>query len=242
MSKSSSASAIILAAGSSSRMQGHVADKMLAPLKELPVICHSVRAFIASECVQELTIVYRDSLQREALMNATSQMDLDKESIRWVQGGDRRQDSVHKALLDQSGQHPYVFIHDGARPLLTLESIEKLHSTVVRDQAATLVHPVTDTIKRVKNSENLQVVQLEDMDRSRLWAMETPQVFALELILKAYAHIEKKDLEVTDDTAAISAIGAGTTLVLNETTNIKITHPNDLDRAEWEILRSQKMI
>ena len=225
--------AIILAAGSGSRMQGHVDDKILALLGEFPVICHSIRTFISSGCIQQLTIVYRDETQKVALEKALKSIDLNGLPITWVQGGKQRQDSVYKALCSQPKHCSHVFIHDGARPLVSSDSIRSLHKAVLRDRAATLAHPVTDTIKRIPKATELTKLPLEDLDRSRLWAIETPQAFELALILKAYAHINETGLRITDETAAINAIGVGATLVPNDTVNIKITHPEDLDYAAW---------
>lgn len=214
-------------------MQGHVADKMLVPLNGLSVICHSIRAFVSSGCVQQFTIVYRDQVQKAALEDALKSIDLNGLPLDWVQGGERRQDSVFKALLNQPEKCSHVFIHDGARPLVSIDSIRTLYKAVLRDRAATLAHPVMDTIKRISTREQLRKAEFEDLDRSRLWAMETPQAFALELILEAYEQVNRKGLEITDDTAAIGAIGIGTTLVPNDTTNIKITRPADLHYAAW---------
>ncbi len=225
--------AIILAAGSGSRMQDSVSDKTLALLAGIPVICHSIRAFVSSKCVKHFTIVYRDSAQKIALEAALASIDLDEIPCDWVQGGNRRQDSVYAALRQLPKNCSHVFIHDGARPLVSSHSIATLHSTVLRDQSATLAHPVTDTIKRIPTAADIIQSQFEDLDRSRLWAIETPQAFKLELILRAYKHVNDARLHITDETAAISAIGMGTTLVPNTDPNIKITHPKDLDYAAW---------
>lgn len=232
--------AILLAAGSGSRMQGIVEDKTLALLGDLPVICHSIGAFIVSQCVQRLTIVYRDQEQRNAIERALKSIDMKGLSCDWVRGGARRQDSVYAALRNQPENCTHVFIHDCARPLVSSNSIRTLHSTVLRDRAAALAHPVNDTIKRIPQGAEMTQTSLEDLDRSRLWAIETPQAFELELILKAYEHVHQAGLQITDDTAAASAIGIGTTLVSNGTANIKITHPEDLEYAAWKLASSKK--
>jgi 2-C-methyl-D-erythritol 4-phosphate cytidylyltransferase len=104
---------------------------------------------------------------------------------------------------------------------------------VLRDHAAVLAHPVTDTIKRIPTAEQLTQTELEDLDRSRLWAMETPQAFALPDILKAYQHVHDFGLRITDDTAAAATIGLNTTIVPNHAPNLKITTPEDLSYAAW---------
>ena len=227
--------AIILAAGSSSRMRGTVDDKLLAPLAGLPVICHSIRAFLNSGCIQQFTIVYRDTVQQSKLQNALTLIDLQTIPINWVPGGNERQDSVYNALKSQPDTCTHVLIHDGARPLVSAESIKALYAAAIHDRAATLAHPVTDTVKRIPSDGKLKCTQLEDLDRSRIWAMETPQGFSLDLILKAYRHMQESGRIITDDTAALAAIEVGITLVPNNSQNTKITSPEDLEYIEWRL-------
>ncbi|MFQ3224424.1 MAG: 2-C-methyl-D-erythritol 4-phosphate cytidylyltransferase [Lentimonas sp.] len=214
-------------------MQGSVADKTLALLNGLPVLCHSVRAFLQSGCIDRLTIVHRDDAQKAELTTALSQIDRQGTPIDWALGGSERQDSVYNALRIQPESCTHVLIHDSARPLVSIESIQALHTAVIRDRAAVLAHPVADTIKRIPDADQLQQTELEDLDRSRLWAMETPQAFALPDILRAYQHVRDSDLRITDDTAAAATIGLHTTIVPNHTPNLKITTPHDLSYAAW---------
>jgi 2-C-methyl-D-erythritol 4-phosphate cytidylyltransferase len=214
-------------------MQGSVADKTLALLNGLPVLCHSVRAFIASGCCDRFTIVYRDEAQKNALAAALCAIDLQGTPIDWALGGNERQQSVYNALRMQPSTCTHVFIHDSARPLISPNSIRALHAAMQNDQAAVLAHPVADTIKRVADPNQLRNAKLEDLDRSRLWAMETPQAFALPLILKAYTQVHDSGLQVTDDTAAAATIGLHSTIVPNESANLKITTPQDLHYATW---------
>ena len=214
-------------------MQGTVTDKTLAPLNGLPVLCHSIRAFLASGCIDRFTIVYRDAAQKAGLEDALRQIDLQGTPLDWALGGDERQDSVYNALRIQPEFCTHVFIHDSARPLISTDSIQALHTAVLRDHAAVLAHPVTDTIKRIPTAEQLTQTELEDLDRSRLWAMETPQAFALPDILKAYQHVHDFGLRITDDTAAAATIGLNTTIVPNHAPNLKITTPEDLSYAAW---------
>ncbi|KRP37572.1 MAG: hypothetical protein ABS34_02070 [Opitutaceae bacterium BACL24 MAG-120322-bin51] len=214
-------------------MQGIIADKALAPLNGLPILCHSIRAFLASGCIDRFTIVYRNDAQKAELAVALRQIDLQGMPIDWVLGGDQRQGSVYNALRIQAKTCTHVFIHDSARPLVSANSIQALHTAVLRDRAAVLAHPVADTIKRIPTAGQLTQTELEDLDRSRLWAMETPQAFALPDILKAYQHVHDSGLRVTDDTAAAATIGLHSTLVPNHAANLKITTPSDLSYAAW---------
>lgn len=214
-------------------MQDSVQDKVLEPLNGLPVLCHSVLAFLASNCIDRITIVYRDELQKAKLLAALSDIDLQNTPINWTLGGAERQDSVYNALHIQPTPCTHVLIHDSARPLISIKSIRALHRAAIRDRAAALAHPVVDTIKRIADAKQLNQTELEDLERSRLWAMETPQAFALPEILKAYKHVRSNKLNITDDTAAVACIGLKTTLVANDTPNIKITTPEDLSYAAW---------
>ncbi len=214
-------------------MQGTVADKTRVPLNGLPVLCHSIRAFLASGCIDRFTIVTRDDAQKTELKAALRQIDLQGTPLDWVLGGSERQDSVYNALRSQPETCTHVFIHDSARPLVSTDSIQALHAAVRRDRAAVLAHPVADTIKRIPTAAQLTQTALEDLDRSRLWAMETPQAFALPDILKAYQHVHDSGLRITDDTAAAATIGLHTTIVPNHTPNLKITTPQDLSYAAW---------
>ena len=214
-------------------MQDTVQDKVLEPLNGLPVLCHSVLAFLASNCIDRITIVYRDELQKAKLLAALSDIDLQNTPIDWTLGGAERQDSVYNALQIQPPSCTHVLIHDSARPLVSIKSIRALHRAAIRDRAAVLAHPVVDTIKRIADAKQLNQTELEDLERSRLWAMETPQAFALPEILKAYKHLRINNLHITDDTAAAASIGLKTTLVPNDTPNIKMTTPEDLSYAAW---------
>ena len=219
-------------------MQGAVADKTLASLNGLPMLCHSVRAFLNSGCVEHFTVVYRDDAQKAELQAALDQIDLQGKSLDWTLGGDERQDSVYNALRNQPAECTHVFIHDSARPLVSTDSIQALHHAVIRDHAAVLAHPVADTIKRIPDATQLAQTELEDLERNRLWAMETPQAFALPEILRAYQHVRDSGLRITDDTAAAATIGLNTTIVPNHTPNLKITTPHDLSYAAWLLQQS----
>lgn len=224
----SRSTAILLAAGNGQRMQGCVEDKILTPVCGTPVFLYSIRAFLRSGCIDRFTVVYRDEAQKEQLQSMIDPCESRSIPFDWVLGGTQRQDSVENALASQSSDCRYVFIHDCARPLVSAQSIQSLEQAVRRDGAASLAHPVTDTIKRIPESSQLQAIRLEDLDRSRLWAMETPQAFDFARIRAAYRHVRENGLHITDDAAAAAAIGLKTTLVPNDRPNPKLTTPADL--------------
>jgi 2-C-methyl-D-erythritol 4-phosphate cytidylyltransferase len=218
--------AILLAAGSSSRMQGAVDDKVLARLAGRPAFAHSAIAFMASGVADFSVVIYRDQRQMtELAAYAPTPSAL-------VRGGRERQDSVMNALAVLPADIAYVFIHDCARPLIRPEQLVALHKIVRREDAVVLAHRVTDTIKEHRDDARLRTI-----DRSRLWATETPQVFSRDLIVRAYEHVARKNLHVTDDAAAVELLHHPIALLENPHPNPKLTRPTDL--AWIEFLLSQ---
>ena len=224
--------AILLAAGSAQRMEGRVEDKILAPINGQPALVYSLKAFDRSCVINSYLIVYRDEVQKKAIEAIIAAHGFGHLEIQVVLGGAERQLSVMKALNAIEENCDYVFIHDCARPCITTEAIKDVYAAVQEDQAASLAHPVVDTIKRTEAADDLRKLSLEDLDRSRVWAMETPQAFALKNILKAYQNVIKKKLTITDDTAALATIDLKTTLVPNKRPNPKLTTPIDLSYIE----------
>jgi 2-C-methyl-D-erythritol 4-phosphate cytidylyltransferase len=213
---------ILLAAGAGKRMAGAVRDKVLAPLAGQPVFAHSAAAFAASGVADFYAVVYRDRSQMTALSAFAPTPSI------LVKGGRERQDSVAAALAALPEDIDYVFIHDCARPLIRPEQLVALHKIVRREQAVVLAHRVTDTIKEHSGSGRLRT-----LDRSRLWAMETPQVFSKALIERAYAFVAKKRLRITDDAAAVERLGHPVALLENVHPNPKLTLPMDLALVEF---------
>ena len=213
-------------------MQGQVEDKILAPINGQPALVYSLKAFDRSCVINSYLIVYRDEIQKKAIEAIIAAHGFGHLEIQVVLGGAERQLSVMKALNAIDENCDYVFIHDCARPCITTEAIKDVYSAVQEDQAASLAHPVVDTIKRTEAADELRKLSLEDLDRSRVWAMETPQAFAFKNILKAYQNVIKKKLTITDDTAALATIDLKTTLVPNKRPNPKLTTPSDLSYIE----------
>jgi len=218
--------AILLAAGSSTRMAGVVADKILAPLAGRPVFAHSAAAFAASGVADFYVVVYRDQRQMLTLSaHAPTPCAL-------IPGGAERQDSVAAALAALPSDIAHVFIHDCARPLVRPEQLVALHKIVRREHAVVLAHRVTDTIKKHRANAHLKT-----LDRDRLWAMETPQVFSRELIDRAYARVAKKKLRITDDAQAVESLDHPIALLENSEPNPKLTTPADLAYLEFLLTR-----
>ncbi|HEY1764022.1 MAG TPA: 2-C-methyl-D-erythritol 4-phosphate cytidylyltransferase [Opitutaceae bacterium] len=212
---------ILLAAGAGKRMAAAVPDKVLAAVAGRPVFAYSAAAFAASGVADLYVVVYRDRPQMTALSAFAPTPSL------LVKGGRERQDSVAAALAGLPDDIDHVFIHDCARPLILPEQLVALHKAVRRKRAVVLAHRVTDTIKEKAGG------RLHTLDRSRLWAMETPQVFSRRLIDRAYARVRERGLRVTDDAAAVEHLGHPITLLENSHPNPKLTSPQDLAYLEF---------
>jgi len=214
--------AILLAAGSSRRMDGSVPDKILAPLGGKPVFAHSAAAFYRSGVIDTFIVTYRDQAQMVELSAYAPTPTL------FVPGGGERQDSVAAALAELPDDVGYVFIHDCARPLVRIEQLIALHKIVRREDAVVLAHRVTDTIK-----EHSGEGRLRTLVRRHLWAMETPQVFSRKLICRGYARVAERKLTVTDDAAAVELLKHPIALLENTHPNPKLTTPGDLPYLEF---------
>lgn len=226
-------SAILLCAGSGTRMKGVVKDKVLAPLLGKPVLAHSVEAFLESGQVNELVFVCRDDAQIAEIKADLAHL-LKDANAKFVYGGAERQDSVLNGIRASSENSELVFIHDCARPLVGAKNIERLSLAASADSAAVLASKVVDTIKKIDSDPaNLRSRSLKDLERPLLWAMQTPQVFKRGLILSCYEIVSKNRIKITDDVAAATSQGYSVTIVENPNPNPKITLPQDLAIVEF---------
>ena len=213
--------AVIVAAGSASRMGG--IDKVMAPLGGEPMILRTVRAFEDCETVKEIVIV-----TREDLMGPIAELCSGFTKIRSVvQGGSSRQESVKLGLLAFSKEVRLAAVHDGARPLVSGELIDKVIRAAHSYGAAAPAIPVKDTIKVFEGG-----FIAATPDRSTLRAVQTPQVMDRDLLLGALEKAEQEGTALTDDCSAVEHIGMRVRLVEGEERNLKVTTPLDLKIAE----------
>jgi len=224
--------AIIVAAGSSRRMGS---DKLFALLNGKPVIYHSIAAFERCRNVREIILVTRE--ERVAEMQKMVAAVKFRKVKKIVAGGEERHFSVWNGLQAVDADTDYIAIHDGARPLVTPEIITACLSLAQKEGAACLASPIPDTLKRA-SSDQLVTASVE---RSGLWAMQTPQIFSSDLIFEAYAGVIAKNRLVTDEVSAVQGLGKKIALLRNEEWNFKITFPRDLELAEQVLaLRKKK--
>jgi 2-C-methyl-D-erythritol 4-phosphate cytidylyltransferase len=224
------ASAIIVAAGKGTRMGPNV-DKLFLEIAGRPVVAHTWQRFNDSACIDEIVLVVRDGVQ-SAFSEMAARFRFQK-AHRLVTGGTERQDSVWNGLEALSPDVAIVAIQDAARPCtseqLILATIEAARET----GAAVAAQPVTDTIKECTDSRTIS----RTVDRSKLWAVQTPQTFRVEVIRRALAEVRKRGLSVTDDTAACELIGQPVRLVSGSEPNPKVTLPGDLPYVETLLSR-----
>ena len=212
--------AIVLGAGSGTRMKSEK-SKLLLEIDGKTVIERSVNAFLNISDVDDIIVTVREQ-DLETFANL-----LDDERITFVIGGDTRQKSVKNAV-DTIDSADMLIIHDGARPLISEEDIENTVIAAKDCGAAAVGVPVKDTIK-VIDGDNFIV---DTPDRSKLFAVQTPQIFDF----KQYKNALEKSLDdgkdFTDDCQLIEYAGGKVKMVTGSYTNIKITTPDDLPLAE----------
>ena len=220
-----SSAAVIVAAGSSRRMEGR--DKLWLPLAGRIALARTIDVFETSPIINTIVLVLNAGRISDATM--LCQQEGWHKIARIVAGGIRRQDSVRiglDALLEIAPTTDWVMIHDGARPLVTLSILEAGLQAAQEYQAAIAAVPVKDTIKQVQ-----QGWIHSTLDRSQLWAVQTPQVFSLPLIHHAH-HTPLAQQDVTDDAALLEQLGQRVAIFPGSYTNIKITTQEDLLIAE----------
>lgn len=215
-------SAVVPAAGSSTRMGQ---DKLLLPLGEQPVLLHTLRALELCPYITEIVVV-----TREELIVPIGQLcrDAALEKVRKViVGGATRSHSVLAGLGELSQDAELAAIHDGARPLVSQAVLEAVIRRASECGAAAPAVPVKDTVKRARDG-----LVTATLDRAELRAVQTPQVFQVDLIKTALQKALEDGAELTDDCAAVERLGIGVALTEGDYCNLKLTTPEDLAVAE----------
>ena len=212
---------VIVAAGSASRMGG--IDKVMAPLGGEPMIVRTVRAFQDCDAIASIVIVTREDLIRPI---SGLCRDMGKVAA-VVAGGKTRQESVHLGLNALPKGTKLAAVHDGARPLISWQVIDRVVRAANTYGAAAPAIPVKDTIKVVQGG-----LVKETPDRSSLAAVQTPQVFDFDLLRGALRKAEEDGATVTDDCSAVERTGMKIKIVEGDERNLKVTTPMDLKIAE----------
>ena len=213
--------AVIVAAGSASRMGG--IDKVMADLGGEPMILRTVRTFQNCDAIASIVIVTREDLI-QPIAGLCRDM---KKVVAVVAGGGSRQESVHLGLNALPKGTKLAAVHDGARPLISWQIIDRVVRAANTYGAAAPAIPVKDTIKVVSGG-----LVKETPDRATLQAVQTPQVFDFDLLRGALKKAEEDKATVTDDCSAVERMGMSVKIVEGDERNLKVTTPMDLKIAE----------
>ena len=212
--------AVIAAAGGSRRMDG--ADKVFALLGGEPILVRVVDVFQRDNPIDQIVVVLS-----EQNLERGKQLVIEQGWSKVIDvcvGGRRRQDSV-AAGLRRLSSCDWVVIHDGARPLVTVDLINRGLEAAKETGAAVAAVPVADTIKMAGDDRIVH----QTLPRQNLWAVQTPQVFGIKIITEAYSRVNG---DVTDDASLVEQLGRKVKIYMGAYDNIKITTPDDLALAE----------
>ena len=233
--------AVVLAAGKGSRMGGNTA-KQYMEIGGKPLVAYALEVFEASPVIDEIILMTDAGHMEYVQTEIVEAYGLKKVSTIGAGGGERYE-SVWKALctlmdreegekesVARDRQDGYVFLHDGARPFVTGEIIERAYRAVCKCNACVVGMPVKDTIKLVNREGMIE----SSPNRSMVWQAQTPQVFSVPLIVEAFTRQMKEDCTgITDDAMVVEAqMGVKAHMVMGSYANIKITTPEDLFMAE----------
>lgn len=219
--------AIIPAGGSGLRM-GYKIPKTYLTFDSMPIIVHTLRLFQDSDLIDDVYLVIQEKDKEYAQKEVVEKFTLTK--VRAIIGGGKeRQDSVNNALSYLCPEHEFVVIHDGVRPLVGKEILEKTIQVGIEEGAAITGVPVKDTVKSLNKHGMIK----KTIDRKNLFLIQTPQVFKKEVIVEAYQAAYQAQYYGTDDSSLVERIGIPVKMVEGSYENIKITTPEDLMLAEF---------
>jgi 2-C-methyl-D-erythritol 4-phosphate cytidylyltransferase len=221
---------IIPAAGQGKRM-GAGKNKLLLELNSIPVFIHSLKVFEEDELCDGIILAIHP--QDEAEFNSLLKKYGVKKVLELVPGGKERQDSIYNALKTVKGDG-IILVHDAARPFIRKEHIHGLLDTALETGAAIIGVQAKDTMKTVRDD-----VVMATVERSSLWAVQTPQAFRFSVLYRAYEQAEKDGFIGTDDSSLVERISHPVTMVEGDYDNIKLTTKEDLFFAQAILQKRQ---
>lgn len=209
---------IIPAAGSGSRMHAKL-PKQYLPLNGKPLLAHTLAHLSAVTFFKKMILVLSEhDIKGPGIAHSF-------ENVTTVLGGERRVDSVRnglKALSSIASADDWIFVHDAARPLVSLADLTALHSALATEPVGAILGvPIRDTLKKCDATGLI----LETTDRTALWAAQTPQAFRYHVLMKALAD---ETMGFTDEASAVEHLGLPVHMVEGSVTNLKVTYPEDL--------------
>jgi len=216
---------VLVGAGEGRRMQG-TGPKLFLELAGRTLLDRAATPFLCHEVVRDLVAVVPEALVPAAADMLQALARPYHVSVSALAGGATRQESVRLGLLALPPDSPYVAVHDVARPFVTAELIWRVLEAAEASGAAIPALPVRDTVKEVEEGRVLR-----SLPRHRLWAAQTPQIFARGILARAHEQGRHRG-DATDDASLVEALGAPVAVVPGEPTNMKITEPSDLLLAQ----------
>jgi len=223
---------LVPAAGMGKRM-GKAVAKQFLPLGDKPMLAHTLLAFQRSSDIDEIIPILSEDDMEHCLRDVIEAFHITKVRT-LVVGGRERQDSVFNGIMKLEGDASVVLVHDGVRPFVTAAMIKECVDLARKGECVAVGVPIKDTIKEVDG----QGMVHQTLERSRLWAIQTPQAFPAKLLRKAYEEAYKHKVTATDDAALAERAGNKVRVIMGSYENIKITTPEDLVLAE-EILKGR---
>ena len=221
---------LIPAAGMGRRM-GRAAAKQFLPLGDRPMLAHTLLAFQRASEVDEIIPILSKEDMENCLREVIELYHITKVKT-LVVGGKERQDSVYNGLQKLEDTKGIVLVHDGVRPFVTQEMIAEIVDLASKGECVAVGVPLKDTVKEVGTDG----VVKSTLDRSRLWAIQTPQAFPVKVLKRVYAEAYRHSFYGTDDATLVERAGEKVRVIMGSYDNIKITTPEDLILAE-EILK-----
>jgi 2-C-methyl-D-erythritol 4-phosphate cytidylyltransferase len=226
----SKVTALIPAAGMGRRM-GNAVAKQFLPLGDKPMLAHTLLAFQRASEIDEIIPVLSEEDMESCLRDVIEQYHITKVKT-LVVGGKERQDSVANGLRKLEKDASIVLVHDGVRPFVTQEMIKESVELAKKGECVAVGVPLKDTVKEV---DDKRIVR-NTLERSRLWAIQTPQTFPVKILKRAYEESYRNKTFGTDDATLVERTGGKVRVIMGSYENIKITTPEDLLLAE-EILK-----
>lgn len=213
---------IIVAAGTGSRMKANI-NKQFIKLNDKEIITYTIEKFYNNKNINDIVIVVKEDevefFKKEILVKYNFN------NIKIAYGGKERQDSVYNGIKVLDKNCKYVLVHDGARPFVNEDIINRSLEEVQKYKSVVVGVPVKDTIKVVNNNNDI----VDTPNRSTLWSVQTPQTFDYSVIKRAYEDAFDNNFYGTDDAMLVERIGYTVKMIYGSYNNIKVTTTEDID-------------
>jgi 2-C-methyl-D-erythritol 4-phosphate cytidylyltransferase len=232
---------LLIAAAGSGRRMGAAGNKLLLPVAGRPVLAWTLDAALACAAIRWIGVIGQsvDEAAISALVREARAARPEAVPVRWILGGESRQESVSRGLAALPPEAELVMIHDGARALVQPDLLaacgEALRQAAAAGAGVIAATPVTDTIKQVDGSGMVTATP----ERSGLWAAQTPQGFAVRQLRRAHAEAAARGWSVTDDAALFERLGLPVRVLEAPPSNLKLTTRFDLTVAEAVLVARQ---